>query len=58
MYYGDMRYISILIFAAFFIIVFYIWAMKRRESLMERFADKNMLGGITPVSALPERSGR
>jgi len=55
MYYGDMRYISILIFAALFIIVFYFWAMKRRESLMERFADKNMLGGITPTVSIARK---
>lgn len=55
MYYGDMRYISILIFAAFFIIVFYIWAMRRREALMERFADKNMLGGITPTVSMARK---
>ncbi|MFA5500161.1 MAG: VWA domain-containing protein [Candidatus Omnitrophota bacterium] len=55
MYYGDMRYVSVLIFAAFFVIVFYVWAMKRRESLMERFADKNMLGGITPTVSMARK---
>jgi hypothetical protein len=52
MHYGDMRYISIFLFSGALIIVFYIWVMKRRESLMERFADKNMLSGITPTVSL------
>ena len=40
MYYGDMRYISILITSTALIAIFYIWVMRRRESLMERFAEK------------------
>ena len=55
MYYQDGRYISILISAAALIVIFYVWAMKRRESLMERFADKNMLGGITPTASLARK---
>ncbi len=55
MYYGDMRYISIFLFSAVSIVIFYIWVMKRRESLMERFAEKNMLGGITPTVSLARK---
>lgn len=55
MYYGDMRYISIFFFSTSFIIVFYIWVMKRRRSLMERFAEKNMLGGITPTVSIARK---
>jgi Ca-activated chloride channel family protein len=52
MYYGDTHYISILIFSAVLIAIFYIWVMKRRESLMERFADKNMLNVIAPHASI------
>lgn len=55
MYYGDMRYISIFILSAVLVVIFYIWAMRRRESLMERFADKNMLGGLTPTVSLARK---
>lgn len=55
MYYGDIRYISIFIFSAALIIIFYIWVMRRRESLMERFAEKNMLGGITPSLSIARK---
>lgn len=52
MSYADARYISILIFSAVFITIFYIWVMKRRSSLMERFAEKSLLAGITPTASL------
>ena len=55
MYYGDAHYISILIFSGLTILLFYVWVMKRRESLMERFADKNMLGGITPTFSIARK---
>ena len=55
MYYGNMRYISIFIFSTAFIVIFYIWVMRRRESLMERFADKNMLSGITPTVSMARK---
>lgn len=55
MYYGDIRYISIFISLALLIVIFYIWVMKRRQSLMERFAEKNMLGGITPTVSMTRK---
>jgi len=55
MYYGDARYISILITSAALVAIFYIWVMRRRESLMEKFADKNMLGGITPTASIARK---
>jgi Ca-activated chloride channel family protein len=55
MYYGDMRYITVLIFASALTVIFYIWVMKRRESLMERFADKNMLKLITPGASIARK---
>lgn len=55
MYYGDARYISIFIFSAITIFLFYIWVLRRRERLMERFADKNMLGGITPTFSIARK---
>ena len=55
MYYGNIRFISILIFAAPVIILFYILVLRRRESLMEKFADKNMLSGISPTFSLARK---
>jgi len=48
MNYAQAQYISILIFSSFAVALFYIWVMKRRGSLMERFAEKNMIEGIAP----------
>jgi Ca-activated chloride channel family protein len=50
-----MRYITVLIFASALTVIFYIWVMKRRESLMERFADKNMLKLITPGASIARK---
>lgn len=51
MNYADARYISAFIFSGVFLALFYIWAMKRRRSLMERFAEKKMIEGIAPHSS-------
>jgi Ca-activated chloride channel family protein len=48
MNYADPGYISILIFSSFLLVLFYIWVMRRRRSLMERFAEKKMIEGIAP----------
>jgi Ca-activated chloride channel family protein len=48
MNYADPRYVSIFIFSSLLLVFFYIWAMKRRKSLMERFAEKKLMEGIAP----------
>ena len=52
MNYADARYISVLIFSGVFLTLFFIWVMKRRKSLMERFAEKKMMEGIAPHSSV------
>lgn len=49
MHYADTRYISILISSGILIFLFYLWVLKRRKTLMERFAEKNMIEGIAPT---------
>jgi len=55
MNYADPRYISVFIFSSVFLVLFCIWAMKRRGSLMERFAEKKMLEGIAPHSSVARK---
>lgn len=55
MYYGDARYISVFISSIIIIALFYVWVLRRRESLMERFAQKSMLGGITPSFSIARK---
>lgn len=55
MYYGDVRYITVLLASAAFLIIFYILVIRRREKLMERFADKEMLSGITPTASIARK---
>jgi Ca-activated chloride channel homolog len=52
MYYAEARYISILVFASAVLVLFYIIVLRRRESLMERFAQKNMIEGISPTFSM------
>jgi Ca-activated chloride channel homolog len=49
MHYGDPHYISVCIFLGILLFLFYLWVLKRRETLMERFAEKSMFGGIAPT---------
>src|SRR3989338_6489092 len=37
------------------IFLFYVWALRRRGFLMERFAQKNMLGGIAPTFSIARK---
>ncbi|MDP2928920.1 MAG: VWA domain-containing protein [Candidatus Omnitrophota bacterium] len=48
MNYAQAQYIPVLIFSSLVIVFFYIWVIKRRGSLMERFAEKKMMEGIAP----------
>ena len=48
MNYAQAQYIPVLIFSSLAIVLFCIWVMKWRNSLMERFAEKSMLEGIAP----------
>jgi len=54
-HYQDARYISIFIFSGLMIFLFYVWALRRRGFLMERFAQKNMLGGIAPTFSIARK---
>jgi len=48
MNYADPRYISVFIFSGVFLVLFCVWVIKRRGTLMERFAEKKMIEGIAP----------
>lgn len=48
MNYADPRYISIFVISGVMLVLFYLWVMKRRSSLMERFAEKKMIEGLAP----------
>ena len=37
------------------LVLFYLWAMRRREKLVERFVDKNLLANIAPSASLQRR---
>ena len=48
MYYGSSGYFHTLFASLEVLVIFYIWAMRRRKSLIEAFADKKLIEGISP----------
>ena len=48
MNFADPHYITVLTFSAVAIILFYFGVMKRRHTLMERFAQKDLIGNLAP----------
>lgn len=55
MHYANMTYIWYSICAALALILFYIWAMKRRKALLNRFADKKLVSGIAPSFSMQKK---
>ena len=55
MHYADPRYLSVLIFLMITVALFYLWAMKRRKKLMDRFAEKTLIGSIAPTISIERK---
>lgn len=47
MYYANANYFSMIFFSMLILIVFFIWVMRRRRKLLERFVDRNLLNDMT-----------
>ena len=48
MNYANPNYFSLILASIAVLVIFYIWAARRRKTLVERFAQKNLIGEITP----------
>jgi len=48
MTYADPNYLNTIVAALMALVIFYLWAMRRRRVLLGLFAEKNLLGGIAP----------
>jgi Ca-activated chloride channel family protein len=55
MHYADPRYLSVLFFLTIIVALFYLWIIKRREKLMNRFADKSLVGSIAPAAVFKRK---
>ena len=51
MHYANPGYLSVVVFLAIALSVFYLWAMARRKKLMNKFAEKSLVGSISPAAA-------
>lgn len=49
MHYADPKYISITIFLAIAVVLFFYWALRRRKKLMARFVEKTLADSIAPT---------
>lgn len=54
MHYANLN-INIMFSALVIAAIFYLWSIKRKKSLVERFAEKNLISGITPSFSLGRR---
>lgn len=55
MHFANSNYFPALIFSAAALIVFFIWAMRRRRIFLERFAERKLLEGIMPSASAGKR---
>jgi Ca-activated chloride channel family protein len=51
MHYGRPDYLPVIIYALLALSAAYLWAMRRRRVLMERFADRSLISGIAPSAS-------
>ena len=49
MYYANPKYLAILIFLIITVGLFYLWALRRRRKLLDRFAEKSLVESIAPT---------
>ena len=55
MYYANSNYFHMIFASILALAVFYVWAMKRRKSLVERFVEKNLVEGISPSVSITRK---
>lgn len=51
MEFANRHYLPLIYASASALVIFYIWAMMRRRLLIERFADKRLVGNIAPTAS-------
>lgn len=55
MYYANPNF-SLLFSVIFALIIFYLWAMRRRRRLIEAFAERNLVSAITPSVSVRQKA--
>lgn len=49
MHYANPKYITLMVITAITVMLFYLWAMRRRRKLVNRFVEKSLAGSIAPT---------
>ena len=52
MHYADPKYLAVMAFLTIAVGLFYLWAVRRRRKLMNRFAEKSLVESIAPTASL------
>ena len=55
MHFANVNFVSIALYAVILIAAFYMWVARRRKKLVRRFADKNLVPGLTPSARMISR---
>lgn len=55
MQYANPDYLTIILAPAILVLIFYMWAAKRRRSMLEKFADKSLIDSIAPTLSRTRR---
>ena len=55
MNYANPNYITIILAPAILMLLFYMWSSRRRRSMLERFADRSLIGSIAPSMSVVRR---
>ena len=52
MHYANPKFLAVLIFLTISVALFYLWAIRRRRKLLNRFAEKSLVESIAPTVSL------
>ena len=55
MHYANPKYITLMIFITILLMLFYLWAARRRRKLMNRFVEKSLAGSIAPAISIERK---
>ncbi len=58
MKYGDPIFIKYAVWVIFFLIVFFVWAYKKEESVLKSYADSRLLGDVYPLYGRDRKAAR
>ncbi len=56
MHYSNSDYMTIILVPTVMVVLFYMWSSRRRRLMLEKFADKSLIGSIAPSMSIVRRT--